>query len=69
MALQPLLEPGDLDVVGLVAVEGQPLGVVGHEREAVDLAAQPDVAGRRAQLEVDVPELGDAVASVRRLSS
>ena len=46
MALQPLLEPGDLDVVGLVAVQRQPLDVVGHEREPVDLAAQADVAGR-----------------------
>ena len=46
--VQPLLEPGDLDVVGLVAVERQPLGVVGHEREPVDLAAQPDVAARAA---------------------
>ena len=50
IAREPLLEPGDLDVVGLVAVEREPLGVVGHEREAVDLAAQPDVAGRRVEL-------------------
>ena len=47
MAREPLLEPGDLDVVGLVAVQREPLGVVGHEREPVDLAPQPDVAGRR----------------------
>ena len=71
IASQPLLEPGDLDVVGLVAVEREPLGVVGHEREAVDLAAQADVAGRR--LERRTRRSGTrSVArrrSVRRLSS
>ena len=46
----PLLEPGHLDVVGLVAVEGEAGLVVGHEREAVDRAAQAEVAGRGAQL-------------------
>ncbi len=56
MAVQPLLEPGDLDVVGLVAVESQPLRVVGDEREAVHLAAQPDVAGGWSQLEGDRAE-------------
>ena len=49
---QPLLESGDLDVVGLVAVELEPRGVVGHEREAVDLAQQADVAVGRLQLPV-----------------
>ena len=44
---QPLLEPGDLDVVGLEAVQRQALDVVGHEREPVDLAPQADVPGRR----------------------
>ena len=53
---QPLLEPGHLDVVGLVAVLGEPGLVVGDEREAVDLAAQADVAGRRVELERDDPE-------------
>ena len=43
---QPLLEPGDLDVVGLVAVQREPLRVVGHEREAVDAPPQPEVAAR-----------------------
>ena len=45
--VEPLLEPGHLDVVGLVAVQRQPLDVVGHERIAVDLAAQAEVGGRR----------------------
>ncbi len=54
---EPLLEPGDLDVVGLVAVEGEPLGVVGHERVAVDVAAQADVAGRRVERHLDGAEL------------
>ena len=47
----PLLEPGHLDVVGLVAVEREAGLVVRHEGEAVDRAAQAEVAGRRAQLE------------------
>ena len=51
-----LLQPRDLDVVGLEAVQGQPLGIVGHEREAVDLAAQADVAGRGLEVELDGPE-------------
>ena len=55
--------PGDLDVVGLVAVEREPLGVIGHERVAVDLAPQPDVAAGRAELEVDGAELGDTDAA------
>ena len=59
--VQSLLEPGDLDVVGLVAVERQTLGVVGHEREAVDLAAQADVAARRLDGERDRPEGRGAV--------
>ena len=59
MAVQPLLEPGDLDVVGLVAVERQPLRVVRHEREPVHLAPQPDVAGGRVELELDGPERRD----------
>ena len=35
---QPLLQPGDLDVVGLVAILFQPLRIGGHERESLDLA-------------------------------
>ena len=54
--LQALLEPGDLDVVGLVAVLRQPLGVVGHEREAVDLAPQAEVGLGGTQLEGHGPE-------------
>ena len=53
---QPLLEPGDLDVVGLVAILLQPCGIRGHEREALDLAAQSDVSARRVELELDAPE-------------
>ena len=55
--VEPLLEAGDLDVVGLVAVELEPRRVVGHEREAVDLAHQADVALRRAERELDLAEL------------
>ena len=59
---QPLLEPGDLDVVRLVAVEREAVLVVGDEGEAVDLAEQPEVAGRRVELELDGAE---AVGAVR----
>ena len=51
-----LLEPGDLDVVGLVAVEGEAGLVVGHEREPVDGPAQPEVAGRGPEQERDDAE-------------
>ncbi len=54
--LEPLLEARDLDVVGLVAVERETLLVVGHEGEAVDLAEQADVVGRRVELELDGAE-------------
>ena len=50
---QPLLEAGDLDVVALVAVLLEPCGVVGHERESLDLTAQPDVPARRVEPETD----------------
>ena len=50
IAPQPLLEPGHLDVVGLVAVQREPLRVVRDEREPVDPAAQADVPGRRVEL-------------------
>ena len=39
----------------------QPLGVIGDEREPVHLAAEADVAGRRAEVEVDGAERLDAV--------
>ncbi len=58
--LEPLLQPRDLDVVGLVAVEGEPRLVVGDEGEAVDLAQQADVVGRRVELELDGAEPVDA---------
>ncbi len=57
---QPLLETRDLDVVGLVAVEGQPLGVVGDERVAVHLAPQADIARRRVEGELDGAEVRGA---------
>ena len=57
----PLLEPGHLDVVGLVAVQRQPLRLVRDEREAVDLAPQADVAGGRLERELDRAEGGHAV--------
>ena len=60
---EPLLEPGDLDVVGLVAVQREPLDVVGHEREPVDLAAQADVARGRVEGEVDVAGIGRCVSA------
>ena len=41
IASHPLDQAGDLDVVGLVAVLRQPLGVVGHEREPVDVRRSP----------------------------
>ena len=53
MRPQPLLQPGDLDVVGLVAVLLQPGRVGRHEREPLDLPAQPDVAVRRVEAELD----------------
>ena len=54
---EALLEAGDLDVVGLVAVQRQAGRVVGDEREPVDLAAQPDVARGRVERELDLVEV------------
>ena len=48
--LQPLHQPGDLDVVGLVAVLLEPRRIGRHEREALDLPLQPDIAMRRIEL-------------------
>ena len=62
LCCQPLLEPRDLDVVGLVAVEREAGGVVGDVGVAVDLAQQPDVAGRGDELELDVAEVEGADA-------
>ena len=50
--LHALHEPRDLDVERLVAVLREPGRVVGHEREAVERAAEPDVPGGRIELEV-----------------
>ena len=47
----PLLQPRDLDVVRLVAVEGEAGLVVGDEGEAVDGPAQPEVARREPETE------------------
>ena len=69
IALQPLLEPGDLDVVGLVAVLGEPGRVVGHEREAVERAPQADVARGGGELEGHRAEVAAGRGGVRRLSS
>ena len=53
---QPLLQPGDLDVVGLIAILLQPLRIGRHERKTLDLPPQPDVAGRWVEPELDAPE-------------
>ncbi len=53
---QPLLQAGDLDVVGLVAVMFQPGRIRRHEREPLDLTAQPDVTRRRVEPEFHPPE-------------
>ena len=53
---QPLLKACDLDVVGLEAVLGKARRVGGHEREALDRPAQPDVLGRRREPEPDLPK-------------
>ena len=62
---QPLLQAGDLDVVGLVAVLLQPGRIRRHEREPLDLTAQPDVTARRVEPEFDPPEglRGDPVVA------
>ena len=53
---QPLFEPGDLDVVGLIAILLQPLRIGRDERKTLNLAPQPDVAGRWVEPELDAPE-------------
>ena len=53
---QPLFQPGDLDVVGLVAILLQALRIGRHEREPLDLAPQSDVAGRWVEPELNAPE-------------
>ena len=55
--LHALHEPRHLDVERLVAVLREPGRVVGHEREAVERAAQADVARRRVELEVHGAEV------------
>ena len=56
IAPQPLLEAGDLDVVGLVAVEVEALDVGRDERIALDAAPEPEVGVRRVERERDVAE-------------
>ena len=58
--LEAALEGVDLDLVGLVAVLREALGVVGDEREAVDATTQAQVAGRGDQLDLDGAELARA---------
>ncbi len=48
---QPLHQAGDLDVVCLVAVLREPCGIGGDEGEALDRAAEADVAVRRIEAE------------------
>ncbi len=61
---QPLRQAGDLDVVGLVAILLEPCGIGRHERKALDLALQTDIAGRRIQPEGDAAERGGMAAAV-----
>ena len=44
---QPLRQAGDLDVVRLVTILLEPSDIGRHEREALDLAAEADIAGGR----------------------
>ena len=46
-------QAGDLDVVALVAVLLQTVGIVGHEREAVHGALQPEISHRGGEGETD----------------
>ena len=46
-------QTGDLDVVALVAVLLQTVGIVGHEREAVHGALQPEISRRGGEGETD----------------
>ena len=56
--LQPLGQAGDLDVVGLVAILGEPPRVGRDEGEALDRPLEPDIAVGRVQPEGDGPEAG-----------
>ncbi len=54
---QPLLEPGNLDVVALVAIPFQAKRIARHEREPFHLALQADVPPTRwVELETDAAE-------------
>ncbi len=71
--LHALHESRHLDVERLVAVLREARGVVGHEGEAVERAAQADVTGGRVELEVHGAEhrvgvLGAAVVVERALA-
>src|SRR3954452_14314023 len=53
---QPLVQPRDLDVVGLVAIEVEAVDVGGDERVALDLALQAEFRVGRVEREVDAAE-------------
>ena len=53
---ESLREPGDLDVVSLVAIEREALGIGGHKGKALDLAQKPDICARRVEPERDGAE-------------
>ena len=59
---QPLRQPRDLDVVGLVAVLREPRRIGRHEREALDPPLQADIAGRRVEPERDATERATRMA-------
>jgi len=58
------LQPEDLDVVGLVAVLGEPVGIVGDEGKRIQWTLQPDVGAGWIEGEPDSPEPADAVGQV-----
>jgi hypothetical protein len=53
---QPLFQPGNLDVVGLIAILLQPLRIGLNERKTLNIAQQSDVTRRWIQLKLDAPE-------------
>ena len=60
----PLRQPGDLDVVGLVTILLQPSDIRRHERKALDPATEADIAGGRRHGEADAPERARVAAAV-----
>ncbi len=61
---QPLGQPGDLNIVRLVAILLEAGGIGRHKRIALDPAFQPDIAERRVEPERDAPERNGMVAAV-----